>query len=301
MANGRSLVVDAHVHLYPAEVALDPAGWAARRGEPLWAAHVVPRPDRRVKQGWADCDRLLRDMDAAGIDRAVILGWYWERHETCLWHNRHALACVRAHRDRLSAFATVQAAAGEAALEEMRWAAGEGFIGLGEMCPRAFGLSPLDPAWLRVFALAGELAWPVNLHVTDPASRPYPGRVDTPLEEVVGLAARLPELRLILAHWGGGLVLHELNAYARRMLRNVVYDAAATPLLYDARIWSQAVQIAGAERILFGSDYPLLVYRAEQTGPDFRRAVGEVRAAGLAPEIEAAILGGNAARLLGFT
>ena len=36
----------------------------------------------------------------------VLLGWYWESAETCAWQNRFYAACIRAHADRLSAFAT---------------------------------------------------------------------------------------------------------------------------------------------------------------------------------------------------
>jgi len=293
-------IIDAHVHLYPAEVSADPAGWAARMGEPLWAALVTPQAGRRVQQGWADCDRLLCDMDAAGVERAILLGWYWQRHETCVWHNRYYAACVRAFPDRLSAFATVQAAAGQAALDEMARARDDGLIGLGELNPWSGGGSPLGDAWLAVFARAEEMRWPVNVHVTDPASRMFPGRVATPLEDVVALAEKIPGLRLILAHWGGGLIFHELNAHARRVLRNCVYDTAATPLLYDPAIYAAGVRAVGAERVLFGSDYPLMVFPKEQREPGFTRALAQVREAGLDEAALAAVLGGSARRVQGI-
>jgi predicted TIM-barrel fold metal-dependent hydrolase len=251
-----------------------------------------------VQQGWADAERLLRDMDAAGVERAILLGWYWEHHATCVWHNRYYEECIRAQPDRLSAFATVQAAAGAEALAEIRRCADAGFLGLGELCPRAFGVSPLDRRWLDVFDFAIELNWPVNLHVTDPVSRKFPGRVETPLDEIVALAEELPRLRLILAHWGGGLALHELNARCRKALTNAFYDTAATPLLYDTRVYAAAAGVVGAERILFGSDYPLLVFGKEQTEPDFTRVIDAVRESSLTGDQAAAVLGGNAARLL---
>jgi len=297
----RTGVVDAHVHLYPAEVAADPAGWAARMGEPLWGELVTPQPGRRVQQGWADVDRLLRDMDAAGVERAVLLGWYWQRHETCVWHNDIYAACVRAHPDRLSAFATVQAGADAGpALAEMARARDLGLIGLGELCPWSGGGTLLGEAWLAVFARAAEMGWPVNLHVTDPASRMFPGRVATPLEEIVALAERLPDLRLILAHWGGGLVFHELNTHAWRVLKHCAYDTAATPLLYEPAIYAAGVRAIGAERILFGSDYPLKVFPKAEDGPEFHRVLAQVEAAGLADADRAAVLGGNARRWLGL-
>ena len=39
---------------------------------------------------------------------------------------------------------------------------------------------------------------------------------------------------------------------------NVFYDTAASPFLYHHKIYQVALNIVGEERILFGSDYPLL-------------------------------------------
>jgi len=104
-------------------------------------------------------------------------------------------------------------------------------------------------------------------------------------------------LRLILAHLGGGLVFHEVNPYCRRTLANVVYDTAAVPLLYRHEAYASAVAAAGPERVLFGSDYPLLVHR-DQIEPGFERMLDDVRRAGLAAEHERRVLGGNAERFL---
>jgi len=72
-------------------------------------------------------------------------------------------------------------------------------------------------------------------------------------------------------------------------LRNVYFDTAASPYLYDPAVYSVAVQAVGAEKILFGSDYPLLP-------PE--RYFKEMEAAGLSPRDRELICGGNAARLL---
>lgn len=292
-------IVDAHVHIYPAEVGRDPQAWAERMGEPHWGALVALHPDRKVRQGWADCDRLLRDMDDAGVERAILLGWYWERHETCIWHNRYYADCIRRYPDRLWAFATVQADAGAAAREEMLRAAGEGFVGLGEICPPAVGGRYLDDKWMRIWEQAVELGWPVNLHVTDPASRPYPGRVATPLEDLVSLASRLPELHLILAHWGGGLAFHEFNPYCRRVLKNAVYDVATSSLLYDTSVYPEVVKRIGANRILFGSDYPLVTRPGTDPEPGFQLALREIRQSGLPDSDLVKILGANVRQLIG--
>ena len=171
-------IIDAHVHLYPPEVGRDPVAWAARAGEPQWSALCTRRRrDGRRVQAFPTVDELLREMDAAGISRAVLLGWYWEKSTTCAWQNRFYAECIRAHSDRLSAFGTVQPTAGRGvAVAEVRRAHGEGLIGLGEISPHSQGVAIDDPTLAEVLRLAGELRMPVNLHVTDPDGRAYPGR-----------------------------------------------------------------------------------------------------------------------------
>jgi predicted TIM-barrel fold metal-dependent hydrolase len=282
-------LVDAHVHLYPPEACRDPAPWAALHGEAHWATLCTRRrKNGRPVQGFSSLDELLRDMDAAGIDRAVLLGWYWENHATCVEHNRFYASCLKAHPTRLAAFATVHPAAGEAALDEVRRARDAGFIGLGELSPHSQHVPPRDAIWRKLLGLAGELKMPVNLHVTDPQSKSYPGRVDTPLADFIALARDFPGTNFILAHWGGGLAWSSEAA----ALPNVYFDTAASPLLYAPDVWKKAPP----GRVLFGSDFPLILYPATGAVPDFSGIIREARVAGA----DAALFGGTAARLLGL-
>ena len=288
------VLIDAHVHLYPPEVGRDPVTWAADAGEPHWATLCTRcRPGGRPVQTFPSVDELLREMDAAGVSRAVLLGWYWETPATCAWQNRFYAECVRAHPDRLSAFATVHPAAGrDATLGEIRRSHSEGLIGLGELSPHSQGVPIDDPVLAEVLRLAGELRMPVNLHVTDPASRPYPGRIETPLRDFVRLAGNFPSTNFILAHWGGLLPLTAAGANAAT-LPNIFYDTAASPLLYGADVWPRALAACGAECVLFGSDFPLNLYPKLDAAPRMARFIAEARAGGAG----AAVLGGNAVRL----
>jgi predicted TIM-barrel fold metal-dependent hydrolase len=295
--HNRSVVIDAHVHLYPAEVDLDPAGWAEKSGERHWAVLCTRRRrDGRPVQTLPTVDELLAAMDAADVERAVLLGWYWEKPETCAWQNRFYAACVHAFPDRLSAFATLHPAAGLAAtLAEVRRARDEGLVGLGELSPHSQGYAVDDAVLGAVLELAADLKMPVNFHVTDPASRPYVGRVDTPLADFVRLARGFPRTTFILAHWGGLLPLIDPAASADA-LPNVYYDTAASPLLYDATIWSRALPAVGADRVLFGSDFPLNLYPRLEEKPALSRFVAEAMAGGAGPEV----LAENSRRVLGW-
>ena len=74
-------------------------------------------------------------------------------------------------------------------------------------------------------------------------------------------------------------------------LRNVYFDTAASPFLYRPEIFATVAGIIGPERILFGTDYPLLHHR---------RILEQVDNSGLDDLSKAAILGGNAEKLLGL-
>ena len=197
--------------------------------------------------------------------------------------------------DRLSACATVHPGAGrQPALDAVRRAHEAGFVGLGELSPHSQHYAVNHPVFAEVLALAGELKLPVNLHVTDPESRPFPGRVETPLEDFSALARRFPATTFILAHWGGLLPLRDPAA---RELGNVVYDTAASPLLYGPEIWPRFIATAGAERVLFGSDFPLNLYPRLELEAELVRLVAEAKAAGLPAEGLDGVLERNALRI----
>jgi predicted TIM-barrel fold metal-dependent hydrolase len=290
-------LIDGHVHLYPPEVNRNPAVWAAAHGETHWATLATRRrKDGRAVQSFPSGTELLRAMDAADVARAVLLGWYWQHPETCARQNRFYAQCIRAHPDRLSAFATLHPGAGRTpTLEEVKRAHGEGLCGLGELSPHAQGYGVDDPVLGAVLRLAGKLRMPVNLHVTDPAAGQYPGRVETPLPDFVRLARAFPRTTFILAHWGGLLALRNPDA---RTLPNVYYDTAASPLLYDEGVWRRFLAVVPKDRVLFGSDYPLNLYPRIDPEANLSRLVAEVHRAGLSADELPAIVRGNAARLI---
>ncbi len=287
-------IIDAHVHLYPPAANADPAGWAMAHGEAHWAALCTRRRrDGHAVQIFPSADDLLRELDAAGVERAILLGWYWENAATCAEQNRFFAATVRAHRDRLAAFATVHPGAGRAAtLAEVRRAHNDGLIGLGELSPHSQHFAMDEPVWQDVLALATDLRLAVNLHVTDPASRPFPGRIETPLVDFTWLARAHPGVTFILAHWGGSLPLTDLP--------NVFLDTAASPLLYGPDVWARIGRNVPVERVLFGSDYPLDLYPRTQPGAGLRPFVAEA-AHGLPDEAaRAAVFSANARGLFGW-
>jgi hypothetical protein len=132
---------------------------------------------------------------------------------------------------------------------------------------------------------------PLLLHTNETIGHAYPGKGQTPLERFFELAVSFPKLRLILAHWGGGLLFYELMPEVAKALAHVYYDTAASPFLYSRKIYRLGCEIVGAERILFGSDFPLL---------SAKRYFREVSESGVGEEDRERIFGSNMAKLLGL-
>ncbi|WP_068768292.1 amidohydrolase [Termitidicoccus mucosus] len=295
-------VIDAHAHLYPPEVNASPAAWAAARGEAHWATLCTRvRKSGRPVQGFPSVADLLRAMDAADVERVVLLGWYWEKPETCAWQNRFYAECLRLHDDRVSAFAALHPEAGLAAVrEEISRAMDAGFSGVGELSPHSQGIPVDDPVLGEALAFAGELGLAVNFHVTEPDSKDYPGKIATPLADFARLARAYPETTFIWAHWGARAALDPGIGAEVRALNNVFFDTAASPLTYPPKIWREMADAVGAGRILFGTDFPLVLYPARETEPCMLSLADEARTSELDDDELAAILCGTARRVLGI-
>jgi predicted TIM-barrel fold metal-dependent hydrolase len=136
------------------------------------------------------------------------------------------------------------------------------------------------------------------LHGAEPVGHDYPGRAYTPLQDYVWLADQYPDLKLILAHLGGLLPYYELNRPIKKIMRNVYYDTAAIPLLYRPQVYKSIVDIVGPEKILYGSDYPLLIYPRKTRTPNFTNLLLEIKNSGLTDDELTLILGGNIKQLL---
>ena len=272
-------IIDAHVHLYPDELNQDPVAWGASKGETHWSMLCTRRrKDGQLVQGFPSVDELLKTMDKAHVERAVLQGWYWQWPENCEWQNRFYSQCVKTHPDRFSAFASLHPAAGrDATLALVRDARNQGFVGLGELSPHSQGFDVSDPVFQEILELAGELRLPVNLHVTDREGSHYPGRVETPTRDFLWLAHAFPHTNFILAHWGGRLPLRDEET---EDLYNIFYDTAASPLLYPPGIWRLFMEVVPVERILFGSDFPLNLYPKLDAQPSMERFIAEARANG---------------------
>ncbi len=279
------MIVDFHSHVFPDEVRKERDRF--QRLDP-WFGTLYARPDQKL----ATAEDVLAAMDAAGVDCTVLLGFPWRDPAICALHNDYLIACARRYPGRLVAFGIVQPAAGAAAARELERCLAAGLLGCGEIGPDGQGFRlesahDLGPV-AEVLIAAGR---PLLTHCSEPVGHLYPGKGTVWPARLYAAARNFPALRLVGAHWGGGLPFYELMPEVAAALQNVYYDTAASTYLYRFDIFRQVVTLAGASRILWGTDYPLLGQG---------RFLARTRAAGLSEPELAQVLGGNAARLLGL-
>ncbi len=268
---------DAHVHLFPPEIYRN---WDiyAKRDATFAALTAKPANGKGTEEAWVDVEEALQKADEAGVYGMGMQGWYWNDPGLMRMHNDYMADALKRHPDRLVGFISINPKFGEEALAEIERCAGLGFSGIGELGPGGCGFDFEDPDFLAVLDMAEKLDLPVNIHCGEPVGHKYPGKDMTSLAPLPELIKKRPNLKLILAHLGGGLPFYEMNPRYKKAFGNVRYDFATNPLLYDIRILRAVIDLVGEERLLFGSDFPLLLYPSRCREADMSMFVEDLRA-----------------------
>jgi len=275
------MIVDFHTHIFPPDICSDRD--ECLRLDPTFGL-LYGDPKSRL----ATADDLLRSMDEAGIDVSVVLNFAWQDPELCRRTNDYILDSAATSKGRLVPFCLF--ALGDDAQDELDRCVRLGARGFGELRPASQGYdldAGHESALLAQAAAAHGL--PLLFHVTEPVGHAYPGKEGQPLDSLYRFIERSPEAVVIAAHWGGGLPFYTLMRRGHETLANVYFDTAATRLLYLREVFRHTVDLVGAERVLFGSDFPLLPQS---------RCLREIEEAGLDEREKRLILGENARRLL---
>jgi hypothetical protein len=223
--------------------------------------------------GWIDPpEAMLRLMDEAGIDRAVIMTYVDARDEGPL---RYIHDAVLRHPDRLLGYARLDPGSPRAA-SLLSWAVRDlGFRGL-KLHPVSTLGHPADAATAELIRGAASLGVPTLFHCGD---EPF----TTPLE-LEHAAAAVPKAAIILGHMGGYFHVRDAIEVARRR-PNVYLETSVMP---RPALIRAALDALGPERVLFASDGP---------GCDPRLEVHKVSRAGLSDPERELLLAANILRI----
>ena len=225
-------LIDIHCHVYPDTIA-EKAAESIRNFYQLGGGGMNGTVDMLKKQG-----------DIAGIDRFVILpvGLKPDR----VRHINDFIAQQVAVEPRFLGFGTVHAAM-EQITEEVEYICKQGLRGI-KMHPDSQVFAIDDPRLFSVYEqIQGKL--PVLLHMGDQRyDYSHPARLRHVLE-------LFPKLQVIAAHFGG-YSMYE-TAYELLKDKDCVFDISSSLMFMPEGVAERYINAYGAERMAFGTDYPL--------------------------------------------
>lgn len=265
-------IIDIHSHMFPEDIVNNWNKYAKRD----YYFKLLTDPKRSSIQRYATAEQAIKLADKAGVEKIVMQGWYWNDHELCKYHNDYMHEIIKKYPDRFEAYMSINPTFTELAISEVERNYNRGFIGIGELGPGANNFKLTDSSFLTLMEAANYYKLPVNIHCSEPVGRNYQGKDHTPIDGFYKLAQMFPELIIILAHLGGGLPFYELIPEVKKVFKNVYYDLAANPLVYETRSIRSVVDIVGSEKVLFGSDFPLIIYPRESREIDFQSFITDI-------------------------
>jgi predicted TIM-barrel fold metal-dependent hydrolase len=310
------VLVDLHAHIWP----VDYLDFLEQHGhhERDWVMRGL-----RASDSGPDISRRLQDMDAAGVDVQVLsiatLIPSFEDEQVAkkaarLLNERYA-EIVAQHPERFRAFAHLPHPHAEASLEELDYALGNlAMVGVATT-NSIFGRSIVDPTFEPVFEELNRRKSFLFIHpAADPDLSTLVGdyqirnSIGPPVEDTLvvahlithGIPSRFPDLKIMVPHFGGAtpMILERMDRQFRWEVPTAPEAAgvAAKRLWYDTVGHNSraalrcALESLGAERLVFGSDWPVL------QGDDYIEAARLIeREAGADA---GSILGGTAMNLL---
>lgn len=226
-----------------------------------------------------DADTMLRTMDAVGVDTACLFNIFDADSRVS---NDRTITFTSRHPDRFIPFAYIWPEGGADTM------VAEAKRSIDELGCKAFKTYPphttftlADRRWDPLYEFVQERGLTLITH-TSSEWQSYPKY----LGEV---ASRFPGANFVAGHSGNVLEYRNQAIEAARAYPNFYLETCST--FRTPGVIEQLVREGGADRVLFGSDLPLM---------DPRSQIGKVITADLSDEDKRRVLGENAKRLLGL-
>lgn len=276
------MIIDFHTHIFPPGIKQQRQEYAER--DPCFSL-LYSEPKAKL----ATAEELIASMDEAEVGVSVALNIGWVSHELCVETNDYILDSAARYPKRLVGFCCIQPAAGDAAIIELERCVKAGARGIGEMRSdvQGFDLAGDTMKSLVNVAVRNDLVF--LTHSSEPVGHQYNGKGSITPDVLYSFILSFPDLKLVCAHWGGGLPFYALMPEVAEALTNVFFDTAASIFLYRPQIFPRVSDIVGSNKILFGTDYPLI-----SQSP----IIAQIRYSELTEEDKNDILGRNAQKLL---
>ena len=246
------MVIDAHVHIFPKE-------FIEKRSEYASLDPTFAELYQQSKAKMITAEELLDYMDQTDTEQAIVHAIGWGTNRLCHIHNEYMAEVNAKYPKRLTALGCFNPKDWVGAENELRFCYEAGLKGIGELRADKQGFSLGDKELLYPFM---RFMWKNNmflsLHCSEPVGHHYDGKGSVWPQDVCIFLQAFPKLKTVLAHFGGGLCLYGLMPEVKDIFSNAVFDCATQPYLYDRTIYKVVIDILGEEKLVYGSDYPLL-------------------------------------------
>jgi len=247
------MLIDFHTHIFHEKVQKERETFFAN--EPEFKL-LYDSPKAEI----ASVESLIKTMDEQNVEISVVLGFPWRNDDIARENNDYIIQSVVKYPDRLKGFACFDVLS-KGAPKEAERCLNAGLSGVGEL---AFYLSGIDENAVSFLEPIMEILkdfgnLPCLIHTNEPVGHQYPGKTPVTLEQIYNLAKTFPDNKLVFAHWGGGIFFYNImKRDVKAVLKNVWFDTAASPFLYDSSIYKIASDAGIIDKVLLGTDYPLL-------------------------------------------
>ncbi len=223
-----------------------------------------------------DPKKMLHAMDAIGIDRSCVFNIF---HPDGRTGNNETADFVARNPSRFIGFAYVSPLLPDLMVPELERAIDQlGFLAI-KLYPPYTPYLLCESIWDPIYAFANERELAVILH-TGPEKTAEPCHL-------LEVAPRFPKVKFVAGHAGNCEPYRSQAIKAAQEWDNVYLETCST--FRTPGVVEELVDGVGAERVLFGSDTPLM---------DPRPQMGKIITAAIDDEAKRLILGENAKRLL---
>jgi hypothetical protein len=227
--------------------------------------------------------QTLASMDEAGVGTALLSAWHGPQGS--LISNEEVAAQIDAAPNRFRGLATVDLTNPMQSVREIRkWVDGQRFVGV-RVVPWLWNLSPNDRRYYPIYVACIEAGVPFCTQIghTGPLCASEPGRLIPYLDEVL---LDFPELTVVGGHVGFPWVDEVVSLVHK--YPNFHVDTSAYAVHRLPRNFVEFMKGAGRNRVLFGTNYPMI---------SASRCLARLDDLGLSDETRTAFLSGNAQRV----
>jgi len=300
------MIIDAHSHIWEEKLI---SGDMKKLLEAL-TDRFQPDDPEQIRDG--TIERLIGEMDEAGIDKTVLLaldvGFAFSTELSPRDYNDYVANIVHEYPDRIIGFAGIDPRRGKEAIVELERCYDMGLRGLKLWT--LTGFYPDDEFHYPLYAKAAELGIPMLIHTGSGPPGTYM-KYNRPVY-VDKIAVDFPEVKIIMAHIGApwveeavAIVVKNPNVYVDISAWEPILKAA--PFVLCQALTQIKMGTGNLGQVLFGTDWPLFTpimsLKEWVEGIRSLEMPAPLQMMGLkdfTEEDKRMILGENAARLLGL-